>query len=202
MSASAKDIPGYSYGLPEVATSAVTLEELNQLKVTAGFTEADQRFLRLAGEVLSDQTQQIVDLWRSCIIASIPHLAKHSQTLARQAISAYLASSDLRFRQWILDTCLRAYDQEWLDYQHRSAPHDPEEEHEGWSSVHTFRAPRACDRICRSHERDDQAFSVRQGTSADEVEAMHQAWCKSMQLQLALWVRAYAEACRGIPRSQ
>ncbi len=67
-------IPGYSYGTGEVARSPVSMRELDDLKISAGFTEEDQRYLRLAGEVLADQTKQIVDHWRSGIITSIPHL--------------------------------------------------------------------------------------------------------------------------------
>jgi hypothetical protein len=67
-----EEIPGYSYGLAEVASSPVSMEELAALKISAGFTEEDKRYLRLAGEVLRDQTEQIVHHWRSRIIASIP----------------------------------------------------------------------------------------------------------------------------------
>jgi hypothetical protein len=32
-----------------------------------------------------------------------------------------LANSNLRFQQWIQDTCLRPYDQDWINYQHEIA---------------------------------------------------------------------------------
>ena len=110
-------IPGYSYGTAEVAPSPVSMPELEELKISAGFTEKDERYLRLAGEVLAHQTKHIVDHWRSGIIASIPHLARHSRTPEGNPIPQYLAASNLRFQQWILDTCLRPYDQDWLNYQ-------------------------------------------------------------------------------------
>ena len=31
------------------------------------------------------------------------------------------------------------------------------------------------------------------GNSAEEVEGMHRAWCKSMQIQLALWIGPYSD---------
>ncbi len=37
-------------------------------------------------------------------------------------------------------------------------------------------------------------YLVEGGHSADQVDKMHAAWCKSMQLQLALWIKAYADA--------
>jgi hypothetical protein len=34
-------------------------------------------------------------------------------------------------------------------------------------------------------------YLAAKGHSAEDVDAMHRAWCKSMQLQLAIWVKAY-----------
>ena len=98
------DLPGYSYGAETVQASPVTLRQLDDLKTTVGFTSEDQRFLKMAGEVLSDQTEQIVNHWRSNIIAGISNLARHSRSLAGEPLPRYLAQSNLRFRQWILDT--------------------------------------------------------------------------------------------------
>ena len=121
MTQAPEHIHGYSYGTDEVAMSSVSTEDLERLKVSAGFTENDQRYLRLAGEVLADQTTQIVNHWRSGIIAAIPNLARHSRTPEGDAIPDYLAASNLRFRQWILDTCLWRYDQDWINYQQEIA---------------------------------------------------------------------------------
>ena len=66
-----KQIPGYSYGAAEVPKSHVSMRELIDLQTCAGLTHEDHHFLRLAGEVLADQTKQIVEHWRSGIIASI-----------------------------------------------------------------------------------------------------------------------------------
>ncbi len=101
------EIPGYSYGAADIPKSRVSMGELANLQISAGFTEEDQRFLRLAAEVLADQTKQIVEHWRAGIIAGIPHLARHSRTPEGDPLPEYLAKSNLRFEQWILDTCLR-----------------------------------------------------------------------------------------------
>ena len=77
----AEQVPGYTYGTDAVAPSPITLQELEALKVTVGFTEEDQRYLLLAGEVLTGQTREIVLHWRSGIIAGIPNLARHSRSL-------------------------------------------------------------------------------------------------------------------------
>jgi hypothetical protein len=43
-------IAGYDFGSCEVPKSPVSLQELEQLKVTVGFTEEDSRYLKMAGE--------------------------------------------------------------------------------------------------------------------------------------------------------
>jgi len=62
-----ESIPGYSYGSRQVARSPVSIQDLERLKTSVGFGEEDERYLRLAGTVLADQTTQIVNHWRSGI---------------------------------------------------------------------------------------------------------------------------------------
>jgi len=187
-------IHGYTYGTDEVGASPVSTKELEELKTSAGLTAEDERYLKLAGEVLVDQTAQIVQHWRSGIIASIPNLARHSRSPEGEAIPEYLAKSNLRFEQWILDTCLRPYDQDWLNYQQEIALR------------HTSVKKNKVDRVRSTPYvplRDIIAFVAvlnetikpylaAKRNSAEEVDRMHAAWCKSLQLQLALWARAYA----------
>jgi len=40
---------GYTYGTGAVTCSAVSFEELENLKVAVGFTSEDEQFLRMAG---------------------------------------------------------------------------------------------------------------------------------------------------------
>ncbi len=87
----AEYIHGYTYGDSSLAPSPVSLDELESLKVSVGFTAEDERFLRLAGEVLSPQTAQIVQRWRNEIIAGIPNLARHSRSTEGDPLPDYLA---------------------------------------------------------------------------------------------------------------
>ena len=190
-----EEMPGYTYGEASVSTSPVSLQELEDLKTSVGFTSEDVEFLRKAGTVLEGRTHQIVEHWRSGIIASIPNLARHSRTLDGEAIPNYLAQSNLRFEQWILDTCLRPYDQDWLNYQQEIALR------------HTSLKKNAVDGVTSTPYvpfRDIVAFVavlndtikpylVREGSSEEEVNSMHRAWCRSLQLQIALWSRLYLE---------
>jgi hypothetical protein len=36
-------------------------------------------------------------------------------------------------------------------------------------------------------------YLAAKGNSTEEVDKMHRAWCKSLQLQLALWTGSYSE---------
>jgi hypothetical protein len=182
--------------MSEVRASPVSMRELKDLKASAGLTEEDFGYLRLAGQVLTDQTKELVALWRNGIIAGFPHLVRHSRTPEGEPIPEYSARSGLRFEQWILDTCLRPYDQDWLNYQQEIALR------------HTSLKKNQIDGV-RSTPfvplRDIIAFVVvmnvtikpylaAKGHSSEEVNKMHQAWCKSMQLQMALWSRPYVDA--------
>ncbi|WP_158792065.1 protoglobin domain-containing protein [Granulicella sp. L60] len=187
------DIPGYNYGDREVARSPLSDEELEQLKSGAGFTEEDVHHLQMAGEVLRDQTEEIVRRWRSDIIAHIPHLAKHSRALDGGLLPDYLAKSNKRFEQWILDTCFRPYDRTWLDYQHEIGLR------------HTVARKNQVDRVSSTPEvpfRDVLSFIpvinetmkkylAKKDHPAEDVEKMYRSWSKSTLLQMAIWTKAY-----------
>jgi len=192
----AENIPGYTYGQPGVAKSPITPDELKLLKQSVGMTEEDERSLRVAGEVLSDRTEELVGKWRA-IIAAHPHLAQYSKRLDGPTDPHYSGRSGLRFQQWILDTCLRPYDQEWLNYQQEIALRHTslkKNKTDGVESIGhiplryvvTFAAVINDAHILKP-------LLVAKGHSAEEVDRMHRAWCKSVQLQMALWAEPYTD---------
>ena len=189
----AEHISGYLYGSPEVPISTISVLDLANLKISAGFTEEDERYLRLAGEVLEDQARQVVEHWRSRIIASIPNLARHSRSPEGNPLPNYLAASNLRFEQWILDTCLRAYDQDWINYQQEIALRHTTLKKNKVDGVQSTPYVPLRDIIAFLAVMNEtiKPYLAAKGHSAEDVDGMHRAWCKSMQLQLAIWVRAY-----------
>ncbi|MGA2230439.1 MAG: protoglobin domain-containing protein [Tepidisphaeraceae bacterium] len=194
----ADQIPGYTYASPQVAMSPISLGELVDLKISVGFTQEDHQYLQLAGEVLSDQTKQLVDQWRNGIIASIPNLARHSRTPDGAPIPEYTACSGLRFQQWILDTCLRPYDQDWLNYQHEIALRHTslkKNQVDGVDST-AFVPLRDIIAFLAVMNETIKPYLAAKGASGEDVEKMHRAWCKSMQLQIALWAKPYTDPSR------
>jgi hypothetical protein len=192
----ANHIHGYTYGTSEVAVSPVSIRELEDLRTSVGFTEEDQRHLRLAGEVLQDQTKQIVDHWRSGIIASIPNLSRHSRTPEGKALPNYTASSNMRFEQWILDTCFRPYDQDWINYQEEIALRHTSLKKNQVDGVESTPYVPLRDVIAFIAVINEtiRPYLATKGHSDEEVEKMHRAWCKSLQLQSALWTRPYTDS--------
>src|SRR5215468_2560294 len=109
-------IPGYDYGMRDVAHSPVNLDELRELEVAVGWTAADADAIALAGDVLAGQEEAMVDSWRA-VIGKHEHLAKWFLGPDGKPDDAYKAAVKKRFVQWVTDTCRRPRDQAWLDYQ-------------------------------------------------------------------------------------
>jgi hypothetical protein len=195
MTNGAADVAGYSYGGADVAKSPVSVQELAELRRSAGFTQEDQRYLQLAGAVLEDQTERIVHHWRNEIIASVPNLARHSRTPEGDPIPTYLERSNARFRQWILDTCLRPYDQDWIDYQQEIAFRHTSAKKNSVDGVHSSLYVPLRDVIAFIPVMNEtiKPYLAAKGNTAEEIERMHGAWCRSMQIQMALWIGMYTD---------
>lgn len=182
-------IKGYTYGA--AAASPVSLQELALLKQTVLFTGEDERWLRLAGEVLKDQTDAVLDLWYG-FVGNHPHLV-HYFTQNGQPNMDYLAAVRHRFGQWIADLCNRKYDQEWLNYQHEiglrhhSMKKNKTDNVESVPVIH-FRYLVA---FIFPITATIKSFLANKGHGADEVEKMYAAWFKAVTLTVTLWCYPY-----------
>lgn len=188
-------IPGYTYGTPQVPKSPLSAEDFALLKKTLLFTEEDEKYLRMAGEVLRDQVEQILDVWYG-FVGSNPHLVYYFTDEKGNPIPEYLEAVRKRFGQWILDTCNRPYDQDWLNYQYeigmrhhrtkknqtdavKAVPHIP------FRYMVAFIYPITA---------TIKPFLEKKGHSAEDVEKMHQAWFKAVTLQVILWCYPYIQS--------
>jgi Protoglobin len=185
-------IPGYDYGTARAARSPVTLEELRELEQTVGWTAEDTEALKLAGEVLRDQAEALVDSWRAQIGAQ-PYLAKWFVGPDGQPDEAYKAAVKRRFVRWVIDTCTRPRDQAWLNYQEEiGLRHTPAKKNKTEDAhtpelvplryLLTFAAPTIL---------GVKPFLTRGGHDAAAVERMQRAWTKTILLHIALWTRPY-----------
>lgn len=182
-------IKGYTYG--SVPQSPVTMQDLNLLKQTVLFTEEDEKYLHLAGEVLKDQTDAVLDLWYG-FVGGHPHLV-HYFTKNGQPNMDYLTAVRHRFGQWIMDLCNRKFDQEWLNYQHEvglrhhSIKKNKTDQVDAVPIIH-FRYLVA---FIFPITATIKSFLANKGHSADEVEKMHAAWFKAVTLTVTLWCYPY-----------
>ena len=171
------DIPGYTCGTDAVPRSPVSLGELEPLRAT----------LLLAGRV-----EEILDVWYGFVGAN-PHLLAAFSDQNGQPDQAYLAAVRRRFGRWILDTARADYDQAWLDYQHEIGLRHHRSGKNRTDGAH------AADHIPLRYvlallvpiTTTLKPFLAEGGATADEVEAMHQAWVKAVLLQIILWSHPY-----------
>ena len=70
------EIAGYEFGTRSVERSPLGLEDLDLLKQTVLFGEEDEEHLRMAGDVLEDQVEDVLDVW-SGFVGDHPHLVRY-----------------------------------------------------------------------------------------------------------------------------
>ena len=186
------NIAGYDYGANELATSPVTMKELELLKETITLDSDDQKYLRMAGDVLEPQTESIVNMWRG-VISSMPHLAYYFKNDAGKTDEQYKAKVKERFKQWIMDLCYKPYNQDWLNYQHEiglrhmSAKKNATDNADAPPSI-PLRYVIAFTAVIND---SIKPFMAKKGHSLGVIEKMHKAWCKAVLLHVTLWTRAY-----------
>jgi hypothetical protein len=187
-------IPGYTFGDPSVARSPITLSELELLKRTITFGEDDERYLRLAGDVLADQVDALLDRWYA-FTATLPHLGYYSTRSDGAPNLEYRAAARRRFHQWILDTCQRPFDQDWLNYQHEIGLRHTRAKKNQTDGADA--PPHISFRYVLAQiypfTMIARPFLAAKGHSETEVDAMFGAWSKAVLLQIVLWSYPYVK---------
>jgi hypothetical protein len=188
-------VPGYGFGAQATAGSPLGLEDLDLLEQTVLFGAEDEEYLRLAGDVLGDQADEVLDLWYG-YVGSHPHLIRYFAGPEGQPDTEYLGRVRERFKQWIFDTCKRPYDQEWLDYQQEIALRHTRAKKNQTDGAHETpeHIPlRYMIAFIYPITATVKSFLANKGHDPEEVEKMFQAWFKSVVLQVTLWSYSYAK---------
>ncbi len=154
----------------------------------------DIRYLRMSRDVLADQIDEVLDVWYGFVAAN-PHLLRaFSDPDTGKPIGDYLGRVRARFGRWILDTAAAHYDRTWLDYQHEIALRHhraKKNETEGVNAVEIVPL-RYLIALVYPITATLRPFLEKKGHSPQEVDAMQDAWRKSVLLQVALWSQPYA----------
>lgn len=185
--------PGYTLGSQDVPKSPISLEEWEDLKKSALFSEEDVVYLRLSEQVLSDQVDDLLKTWRG-IIFDHPHLRAYDENPQTHTVDVdYTKAVAKRFRQWVIDTARAKYDQAWLDYQYEIGLRHHRSKKNKTDGGHTLEHIRARDLVafCASIVVPMRSFLAKKGHPADVVNRMYDAWWKSMILQATLWLQPY-----------
>jgi hypothetical protein len=185
-------LPGYAYGDPSLPRSPVTMEELARLKQAVGLADDDMAALRRAGQALSAHADAVVDSWRQAV-AAVPHLLAAYASADGTIDDRYRARVRERFKRWIDDLCLRPWDQHWLDYQHEiGLRHTHLAKNKADSAAAVSHIPlRYLIAFAATVNERVEPFLAESGAAAEEIEAMHRAWCKATLLSVTLWTRPY-----------
>ena len=189
------EVAGYEFGAQSVARSPLGIEDLDLLKQTVLFGEEDEEHLRMAGDVLEDQVEDVLDVWYG-FVGDNPHLIRYFSDAEGQPDTEYLGRVRGRFGQWILDTCRRPYDQEWLDYQQEIASRhtrDKKNQTDGSYETPDHIGLRYMVAFIYPITATIKPFLATKGHSAEDVDKMHQAWFKSVVLQVTLWSYPYVK---------
>jgi hypothetical protein len=189
----AQHIPGYDFG-KTAARSGLDAQAFDELKQSVLFTADDTRYLSMAGTVLADQIEAVLDVWYG-FVGSHPHLVRYFMNASGQPQGDYLAAVRKRFGQWILDTCTKPYDAAWLNYQqeiglrHHRTKKNVTDSADATPIVHL----RYLIAFIYPITATIKPFLAKGGHSTNDVDAMFHAWFKSVTMQVALWTAPYVQ---------
>ena len=177
----------------DLAKSPLDLEDLRLLQETLLFGPADVEALRLSLPLVKNQSDDILDVWYG-FVASTPQLVKYfSHGTTGKPDAEYLGKVRVRFAKWITDTAEADYDQSWLDYAHEiGLRHHVTKKNrtDGVESVPIIHF-RYIPALVYPVTATLRPFLEQGDHTPAEVEAMHQAWIKSVLLQAILWSQPY-----------
>lgn len=178
-----------------VSNTRITVADLDLMKKSVLFSDEDVKYLRMSRAVLEPQSDAILDTWYG-FVASQPHLLAYFSSSAGEVQPEYLAAVRVRFGQWILDTADANYDQDWIDYQleigrrHHRVGKNRTDGANAVDHIHLRHVTLLTFPIVHTL----RPFLETGGHSTEDVDKMHQAWLKSVLLQVTLWSHPYVNA--------
>ncbi|MEQ9319488.1 MAG: protoglobin domain-containing protein, partial [Polyangiaceae bacterium] len=153
----------------------------------------DVRALRRSGPILEPKIEEVLDVWYG-FVGSKPFLLEHfSHRETGEPIAGYLDRVRARFGQWIRDTAAASYDDAWLRWQleigrrhHRTGKNETDEAPSTALIPLRYLLP-----LSQPIVHTLRPFLEHTGEPRESVDAMHDAWRKSVLLQVTLWSFPY-----------
>jgi hypothetical protein len=185
---------GYEYGSDALATSPVSLSDLELLQSTLLWSPDDTTALARAGEVLAPQVEAILDVWYG-FVGGNPHLVATFAGADGTPDGDYLNAVRARFAKWIVDVCTAPRDQAWLDWQHEIAIRHHRTKKNATDAVTSTSAEiplRYLIAFVVPITLTINGFLANGARSKDELDAMQAAWFKAVTLTVVLWAQPYS----------
>ncbi|MEM9068191.1 MAG: protoglobin domain-containing protein [Myxococcota bacterium] len=185
-------IHGYARYADTLPQAAVTAEEFEEMKASVLFGEADVVALKRSVSILDPQIESILDVWYG-FVGSLPHLLIDFSDPSSGPIDRYLGQVRARFGQWIRDTAEANYDEQWIRWQveigrrHHRVGKNKTDDVTSTPLVrfrHLFLLAQPIVHTLRT-------FLEKGGDERETVDAMQEAWRKSVLLQVTLWSAPY-----------
>jgi len=186
-------IPGYDLGTDKVAKSPISIEEWEELKKSALFSEEDIVYLRFSEDILKDQVQELLKIWCG-VIFDHPLLRAYDEDPKTHKVDTDYASAVAKhFGQWATDTARAKYDQAWLNYQYEIGLRHHRTKRNKTDHGLTLGHIRARDLLafCSSIVVPMKPFLAKKGHPPEVVSRMYEARWKSVILQATLCVQPY-----------
>jgi hypothetical protein len=174
-----------------VATSPVSVAELEKIKQALLFGEEDVAALRQAHDILVPRVEELLDVWYG-FVGSHDFLLHYFST-PEGPHEQYLAAVRARFGQWVADTCRAEYDEAWLAKQEEIGRRHylDKGKTDGVAGTPPIVHYRYMVPLVYPIYATVRPFLEQGCDDPAQVEKMHQAWLKAVLLQVTLWSRPY-----------
>lgn len=184
-------IEGYAFGSAASALSPLSMEDLDRLHSTLGWTAADEQLLLKHAKLFQAQAEPMVDSWRA-VIGAQPHLAEWFFGPDGNPDEEYKSRVKKRFVQWVTDAVARPHDRAWLNYQEEiGLRHTPEKKNRTDNRCTPSWVPLRYLLAFVPVVTEVRRFLESATLDAAELEAVQKAWAKAVHLHVLLWTRPY-----------
>ncbi|MEZ4266546.1 MAG: protoglobin domain-containing protein [Myxococcota bacterium] len=186
-------IPGYRHHDPTLPAATITPESFAWMKEAVLLGDDDLAALRRSAPILAGQTDAILDVWYGFVGSKSFLLAEFSDPATGAPQGDYLAAVRARFGQWIHDTAAANYDEAWLKWQLEIGKrhHRVGKNRTDGATASPIVRYRFLPLLAQPIVDTLRTFLEAGGDDRDTVDAMQNAWRKSVLLQVTLWSKPY-----------
>jgi hypothetical protein len=169
----------------ENSESSLDAQTLFQLKRMLLFTNEDEQYLMMAGNILAAHTEDILDRWYEYILKN-NYLAGYFTRDGKPDL-AYLQSLRPEFRKWINNLCTREEGTRWWLFEEHIAAELEQTNHSEPGSLPVIFLRYLTTFIYPVSEAV-RTFLNGHGYPESDVERMQQAWFKAISFSVLLWI--------------